>query len=112
MTEVSSRPDMFTLLPPLQNISFARAPPKTMRLPGESKSHAVARRCIALVVPVLLICIGAFLRPLNEQTGEVLILIGVVSLILQSLIIGCFCVILWMHEATEQDRVDPNWLIP
>ena len=97
MTEVSSRPDMFTLLPPLQNISFARAPPKTMRLPSESQSDAVARRCIALVVPVLLICIGALLRPLNKQTGKVLILISVVLLILQSLTVVCFCVILWMH---------------
>ena len=52
---------------------------------------------MVLVVPVLLICIGALLRPLNKQTGKVLILISVVLLILQSLTVVCFCVILWMH---------------
>ena len=83
-----------------------------MRLPGESLSQAMTRRCMALVVPVLLICIGAFLRPLNEQTGKVLILIGVVLLILQSFIIACFCAVLWMHEAAEQNSVDQDWLIP
>ena len=77
-------------------------PPEYKFRSHATQDHEATRResvrgGMVLVVPVLLICIGALLRPLNKQTGKVLILISVVLLILQSLTVVCFCVILWMH---------------
>ena len=68
------------------------------------------RRGAALVVPVLLICLGTLLPNIEEQTRDALKWTGVGLLILQCVIILCMCALPSLQIMAEED--DSEALLP